>query len=97
MPSGELEHRGADELGAAAVDEAGADAGEDRGGRVSECGRSEYSTNPRDCLCPVVNGRVYHDRDTCTDLTARRLEWFGTPPVTGATGGPRPTSPGGLL
>lgn len=86
MPSDEA-GQGADELGADEL----------RGHQVSECGRSEYSTNPRDCLCPVVNGRVYHDEATCTDLTARRLNWFGTPPVTEARGGPRPSTPGGLL
>lgn len=30
----------------------------------------------RECECPTVHGVIRHDRDTCTDPVAIRLDWF---------------------
>jgi hypothetical protein len=30
------------------------------------------------CGCPEQDGRIYHQRETCTDPLVARLDWYGT-------------------
>lgn len=34
---------------------------------------------PPACQCPKRDGKIYHQRATCTDPVARRLDWFADP------------------
>lgn len=46
--------------------------------------RVEMDNGQQDCNCPKRDGRVYHDRATCTDPVARRLSWYAGAPAAAA-------------
>jgi len=43
---------------------------------MTDWGISQLDLGLTSCKCPVKDGMIYHQRDTCTDPIAARLDWF---------------------
>jgi hypothetical protein len=55
---------------------------------LASCQACPPGSPPRACGCPEQDGRIYHQRETCTDPLVARLDWYGTlPPPPGDLSG----------